>query len=232
MPELFVCVSPSTAISCSASIGNSAVIPQATEHSNVQSLQMTTHKTSNAISNATSYTKPKIPIAYCETPNSTFKTYIETLNAPSASTKASGAVVSASGTTVSATSLTISASSGFVGAPSASTKTSSATFNTPKFLPKTSHSVFNTPFCTFCKSNGEREEFYSSHTCKDRTGVVICPILRAYVCPLCRATGSNAHTISYCPLSTTTTHTKHSVRKQSADGFVRYSHGRKFMGNV
>lgn len=225
MPELFVSVSQSTAISCSASIGNSAVIPQTTEHNNVQSLQMTTHKTSNAISNATSYTKPQISSAYCETPNSTFTASIETLNAPSASTKASGAVVSASGSTVGATGLTISASSVFVGAPRASTKTSSATFNT-------SHSVFNTPFCTFCKSNGEREEFYSSHTCKDRTGVVICPILRAYICPLCGATGSNAHTISYCPLSTTTTYAKHSVRKQSADGFVRYSHGRKYMGNV
>ncbi|BFZ04072.1 hypothetical protein BsWGS_07111 [Bradybaena similaris] len=224
-PELFVSVSQSTAISCSASIRNGAVIPQATEHSNVQSLQMSTHKTSKAVPKATSYIKPKIPSDFCETPNSTFKTSSDTLNTPSTSTKASSAMVNASGTMVRTT-------SAFADASHASTKTTSATLNTPKFLSKPAHSILNTPFCTFCKSNGEREEFYSSHTCKDRTGVVICPTLRAYICPLCGATGSNAHTMSYCPLSTTTTRTKHSVRKQSADGFVRYSHGRKYMGNL
>ena len=54
-------------------------------------------------------------------------------------------------------------------------------------------------FCVFCKNNGEDERFYLSHTLKDDSGAVSCPILRAYVCPICGASGAVAHTIKYCP---------------------------------
>jgi len=52
--------------------------------------------------------------------------------------------------------------------------------------------------CVFCRNNGENELIYSSHSLKDPMGNVTCPILRAYQCPICGATGSQAHTIKYC----------------------------------
>ncbi|CAF2404231.1 unnamed protein product [Rotaria sp. Silwood2] len=52
--------------------------------------------------------------------------------------------------------------------------------------------------CVFCRNNGENELIYSSHSLKDSIGNVTCPILRAYQCPICGATGSQAHTIKYC----------------------------------
>lgn len=55
--------------------------------------------------------------------------------------------------------------------------------------------------CNFCKHNGESRHVYSSHQLKTPEGVVMCPILRHYVCPLCRATGDQAHTLKYCPLN-------------------------------
>lgn len=54
-------------------------------------------------------------------------------------------------------------------------------------------------FCVFCRNNGEDEQFFLAHTLKDDSGQVICPVLRAYVCPICGATGPVAHTIKYCP---------------------------------
>lgn len=55
--------------------------------------------------------------------------------------------------------------------------------------------------CVFCRNNGAPEEVYGSHVLKAPDGRVVCPILRAYTCPLCSANGDNAHTIKYCPLS-------------------------------
>nr|XP_054766247.1 uncharacterized protein LOC129273247 [Lytechinus pictus] len=55
-------------------------------------------------------------------------------------------------------------------------------------------------YCVFCKNNKETLSFYSSHVLKDDVGKVICPVLRAYTCPICGANGDNAHTIKYCPM--------------------------------
>jgi len=56
-------------------------------------------------------------------------------------------------------------------------------------------------YCTFCKNNGESEAIYGTHYLKDATGVVTCPILRAYTCPICGQNGDKAHTVKYCPVA-------------------------------
>lgn len=55
--------------------------------------------------------------------------------------------------------------------------------------------------CVFCRNNGAPEEVFGTHILKRADGRVLCPILRAYTCPLCSAHGDHAHTIKYCPLS-------------------------------
>lgn len=57
----------------------------------------------------------------------------------------------------------------------------------------------NEDYCVFCFNNGEAQEVYMSHVCRDERGLVECPRLRRYVCPYCRATDRNAHTKKYCP---------------------------------
>lgn len=57
----------------------------------------------------------------------------------------------------------------------------------------------NEDYCVFCFNNGEAQEVYLSHVCRDERGLVECPRLRRYVCPYCRATDRNAHTKKYCP---------------------------------
>lgn len=54
--------------------------------------------------------------------------------------------------------------------------------------------------CTFCKTNGEPEIIYTSHSLKDAADKIICPILQRYVCPDCGATGEKTHTKKYCPV--------------------------------
>lgn len=57
----------------------------------------------------------------------------------------------------------------------------------------------NANVCVFCRNNGESKKVYSSHVLKDAEGNTTCPILRAYTCPLCKASGDQSHTIKYCP---------------------------------
>lgn len=55
-------------------------------------------------------------------------------------------------------------------------------------------------FCRFCKQNGESPRIYRSHTLKSADLRVVCPILWSYTCPICGATGDDAHTRRYCPV--------------------------------
>ncbi|XP_031751157.1 protein nanos isoform X1 [Xenopus tropicalis] len=56
-------------------------------------------------------------------------------------------------------------------------------------------------FCKFCKHNGESSRVYSTHTLRNSNGIIICPVLRKYTCPLCGATGALSHTRKYCPFN-------------------------------
>jgi len=59
--------------------------------------------------------------------------------------------------------------------------------------------MMNTDMCKFCYSNGEAESQYRSHQLKTNSGLVTCPVLRSFICPICKATGDFAHTQRYCP---------------------------------
>ncbi|KAF7378809.1 hypothetical protein HZH66_015043 [Vespula vulgaris] len=54
--------------------------------------------------------------------------------------------------------------------------------------------------CVFCRNNGVEEIYYRQHLIKYADGRVQCPVLRAYTCPICGATGDTAHTVSHCPM--------------------------------
>ncbi|XP_061453744.1 nanos homolog 2 [Rhineura floridana] len=68
-------------------------------------------------------------------------------------------------------------------------------------VPQMSQQAGKGTICNFCKHNGESKNVYSSHPLKRGDGVVVCPILRKYTCPLCGATADKAHTLKYCPLN-------------------------------
>ncbi|XP_011185915.1 protein nanos [Zeugodacus cucurbitae] len=53
--------------------------------------------------------------------------------------------------------------------------------------------------CVFCENNNEPEAVVKSHAVRDSLGRVLCPKLRTYICPICRASGDKAHTVKYCP---------------------------------
>ena len=57
--------------------------------------------------------------------------------------------------------------------------------------------------CQFCHSNGETKAQYQSHMLRNFNGLVTCPVLRAFTCPICKVTGDYAHTVSYCPQNKT-----------------------------
>ena len=56
----------------------------------------------------------------------------------------------------------------------------------------------STRACSFCKSNGEPQCIYSSHSLRNADNSISCPVLKVYQCELCGANG--AHTIKYCPI--------------------------------
>jgi len=74
------------------------------------------------------------------------------------------------------------------------------TYNTSKLSLLTIKKMMNqTDVCKFCHSNGEAEAQYKSHQLKNSSGLVTCPVLRSFVCTICKATGDFAHTQRYCP---------------------------------
>lgn len=50
--------------------------------------------------------------------------------------------------------------------------------------------------CVFCKNNGAKKEDYQNHILKDPEGLILCPVLFKYNCPICNNGGGlRAHTV-------------------------------------
>lgn len=79
------------------------------------------------------------------------------------------------------------------------TGSNSAEMSSVSSLSDTCSSSAASKFCGFCHKNGETMQIYHSHRLKSADGKVTCPILWSYTCPVCAATGDNAHTRRYCP---------------------------------
>ncbi|CAG2107455.1 unnamed protein product [Medioppia subpectinata] len=63
--------------------------------------------------------------------------------------------------------------------------------------------------CVFCKNNNETPDVYKSHILKDPECRIVCPVLRAYDCPICHnGGGPYAHTVRYCPKNRAGIHLK------------------------
>jgi len=67
-----------------------------------------------------------------------------------------------------------------------------------EFINKSRSTISRNKICSFCKSNGENEAIYSSHSLKNLANKITCPILMKYTCVECGASGENTHTIKYC----------------------------------
>ncbi|KAG0722580.1 Tetratricopeptide repeat protein 30A [Chionoecetes opilio] len=72
----------------------------------------------------------------------------------------------------------------------------------------------NKPRCRFCIQNGE-EAIY--HIFKDEEGRVLCPVLSEYMCKLCGATGTHAHTLKCV-------HEQADVGQPCGGGHVSWTH--------
>ena len=69
-----------------------------------------------------------------------------------------------------------------------------------EYIRKSQYSSGRSKLCTFCRSNGESEAIYMSHSLKNSVNKITCPILMKYTCVECGATGEQTHTIKYCPV--------------------------------
>lgn len=81
--------------------------------------------------------------------------------------------------------------------------------------------INNARYCSFCKNNKEREEFYTNHVLKDENFKVVCPILKLYTCPKCQVVGR--HTASYCPTNTN----KNNLKQQDGRRSINHNNSNK-----
>uniref|UniRef100_A0A3Q3J6E0 Nanos-type domain-containing protein n=1 Tax=Monopterus albus TaxID=43700 RepID=A0A3Q3J6E0_MONAL len=91
----------------------------------------------------------------------------------------------------------------------------------PDSLSDTSSHGTSSEYCRLCKQNGESQRVYLSHRLKSDDGKVICPILRKYTCPICKATGDYAHTLRYCRLNACQQHL-YGLQKETKWHFVHF----------
>ena len=86
---------------------------------------------------------------------------------------------------------------------------------------------FDDILCPFCRKNGETQKIYRSHAIRDESGNVTCPVLRRYTCPICKATGGRAHTISHCPSSSSMASQQPTVSSNSLMEYTMHNNNAK-----